>query len=411
MAVDSGKIRRHAKRSISIIHLNVVTFSKLNAALVILSLSSVFILPSQSASSFITYFLALSVLVSVKILWNDAKDATTLISFITMLLIYLPLTSFWSDTFSARGLFSVSIRSFLILAFILTFAVSLSRVIWFERYLARAITVCALVAAIAALIGYKLTPPWDGRLVGYGQLEVNVFAALVFGVALIFALYLIVHEQGFWKVLAYAASALLVLVIVLSGSRNAWVSVFVGSAAFFLANTSRNSCRWLGWVGGLLLSITVGVVLVIQAVPESQDLLLPRSDSFRLEIWRHVFSEVVEDGLWFGKGILSDNNVYSNGMEFLHPHSLYLTVLFDGGLLGVGLFLGLIVVAVKSLLDNYAAPDAKLGLGVFTLALLGYSLDGWELVDKVGSTWLLMWLPVGIAIKLHMDTLKDTSAP
>ena len=382
------------------------TFSKLNAALVILSLASVFILPSQSASSFITYFLALSVLVSARILWSDARDAAALIGFIVVLLVYLPLTSFWSEPFSWRGFFSVSIRSFLVLAFILTFSVSLSRVVWFEMALSRTMSGCALTAATAALIGYVRNPPWDGRLVGFGQLEVNVFAALVFGVSLIFALHLVLHDRGLWKLLGWIAVVVLACAVILSGSRNAWMSVTLGALVYLFSNRIRRPTLLLVWIALLVLVAALFVVSLLQVNPESQALLLPRNDSFRLEIWSKIFDDVVEQGLWFGKGILSDNNVFSSGLEFLHPHSLYLTVFFDGGVLGIALFLGLVVVTMRALIHTYQEPVAKLGLGVLFLALFGYSLDGWEVVDKVGSTWLLLWMPVGIAIKLNMDRLQ-----
>jgi hypothetical protein len=55
---------------------------------------------------------------------------------------------------------------------------------------------------------------------------------------------------------------------------------------------------------------------------------------------------------------------------------------------------------LNELLRSYEHPDAKLALGILGIALPAYLLDGHELLDKVGSTWFLLWLPVAIGVGL-----------
>jgi O-antigen ligase len=82
---------------------------------------------------------------------------------------------------------------------------------------------------------------------------------------------------------------------------------------------------------------------------------------------------------------------------------MYLAVLFQGGIVGVLLFGSLLLATLKALLENYDQPDAKLALGILTIALTAYMLDGHELIDKIGSTWFLIWLPVAIALGLRWN--------
>ncbi|MCY3623633.1 MAG: hypothetical protein OXH68_18230, partial [Gammaproteobacteria bacterium] len=87
--------------------------------------------------------------------------------------------------------------------------------------------------------------------------------------------------------------------------------------------------------------------------------------------------------------------------DVLHPHNLYLAVAHQSGLLGLTLMVTVIAVSAHTLFKYYDEPAAKLGLAIWAMALPGYLLDGHELVDKVGWTWLLFWLPVGIALGIR----------
>jgi hypothetical protein len=40
-------------------------------------------------------------------------------------------------------------------------------------------------------------------------------------------------------------------------------------------------------------------------------------------------------------------------------------------------------------------------MGILAIALPSYLLDGHEIVDKVGETWFLFWLPVAISLALR----------
>lgn len=78
---------------------------------------------------------------------------------------------------------------------------------------------------------------------------------------------------------------------------------------------------------------------------------------------------------------------------------MYLATTDQDGLAGLALFSVIIAATISTLVKNYEAEDAKLEFCIPEVTLPAYLLDGHELVDKVGPTWFLFWLPVGISLE------------
>ena len=152
----------------------------------------------------------------------------------------------------------------------------------------------------------------------------------------------------------------------------------------------------------MMVGVLAGITLIFLFVNETtQSLLLPRGTSFRPEIWDQAISRIFDGHAWFGLGINTENNFLVFESVILHPHNLYLSVLYQGGFVALGMFLLVLWRTLHELLLAYEDADAKLALGVLGLALPAYMLDGHELLDKIGSTWFLIWLPVAIAVGLR----------
>ena len=100
-------------------------------------------------------------------------------------------------------------------------------------------------------------------------------------------------------------------------------------------------------------------------------------------------------------GILTSDDIQTEAIRFHHPHNLYLSVAYQSGLLGLLVFAWLILRVLREFQRSYSHPDVKFGLGILGLALPAYALDGHELLDKIGDTWFLIWLPVAIALGMR----------
>lgn len=271
-----------------------------------------------------------------------------------------------------------------------------------QRWLARSFAVAGVVAVVAAMAVFLVAPPIDGRLSGLGQLDNPVTASLVWAVLLVFSLRLCFNDrQVWWRLFGVSSAILYCIAIAMSGSRTGWVAGLLG-VLVLLACTfwdRRNAVRMLSALVFLAV-IGAGLVLGSGSSQTVIEYLLPRGTSFRPEIWASALDVVFPENALFGVGILTSDDFLLNGRVFQHPHSMYISMLFQGGLIALFLFLALLTWTLGVFLRFYDEVDAKLGLAILAITLSAYVLDGHELLDKVGDTWLLVWLPVGLAVGL-----------
>ena len=362
----------------------------------------VLLLSGQSQASYPTYLLALLMLASAPQWWDVFKIG--LVRWIVALMSWLCLSAFWSDDFVLRDAVSVWTRAILIFCFVVAFAESLQRG-QLQKWLGWALTIAGAAAVLAATVNFFLSKPEDGRLNGLGQLDTHVVAALVYGVVLLF----VVRTLRASPYLPYRALGLMTALVVgcavfLSDSRNAWVSVSFGLLVYLLSFYCNDRRQFVVTVASVVLLAGVSLLVLVSDATYSQ-LLLPRGDSFRMAIWSVTIDQIFNDSVVLGRGILSDDNVTVGGLEFQHPHNLYLALLFQGGLVAVMLFSMVVFKALQLAFRFYEDEDAKFALGILTLALSSYLLDGHELLDKVGDTWFLFWLPIGILLGLGWKTV------
>ena len=382
------------------------------ATLMIVALASTFVLGSQSASSFATYILAVYVLLGAARWRGVFLDWGVLL--VAALLVYLPLTSIWSATWDGRGAFSQSVRALLVFAFVVSLAECL-QVDWFRRRMTLAIATVAALAALAALWMFLTEPPWDERLNGLGQLDTHVKAGLVYAMAALCGIAWLHNGRdsaprfAAWGVAA--AVAMLAIAVGLTGSRTATACGAFGLACLLLSHRIADVGRFLRLAFATAGALATILLAVYFAVPGGEALVLPRGDSFRLDIWAQFLGRIAAEGPWFGLGVLADDTTNVPAPEVhMHPHSLYLAVAHQGGAIGLVLMLAIVAFTLRTLLQHYARADAKLGLAVWALALPAYLLDGHELVDKIGWTWLLFWLPVAIGISLRCRHALEDAA-
>ena len=368
----------------------------ISAGLLVFSFASIFVLTSQSGSSIPTYLLAILTLAGYR-RWSGLRlDWTFLCA--AALVGYLAASSLWSDPFDARDAFSRWGRALLVVCFVVAAAEGL-RTDWFFRRLILTMAVFGGAAAAVALVRFFAFPPDDGRLSGLGQLECQVCAALTFGVALLCALYWMFEAPTRrWRAFAALNAVGLASAVVLTDSRNAWIAVPFACVVYLISRRAKSAAMFAVFaiaVAAAALALAGGLL----ASPASE-LLLPRGDSFRPAIWMEILSRALEQGPWFGNGVLTDDGVLLGCYLMVHPHNLYLAVFLQGGVVAVAMFAALLALSIRTLLANFHRQEAKLALGIYALALPAYLLDGHELVTRIGWTWLLIWLPVAISIAL-----------
>ena len=367
-----------------------------NSAILVAGFLGVLLLSSQSAASYPTYALCLVMLLRF-VDWNDVFRCR-LVWPILLVLVYLPLTGFWSLDGDARELMSTWLRALLIFTFVVCFAECQLRGA-LQRWLYHTFAITGAAVAALCIVIFYLTDPEDGRLNGLGQLDTPVVAAVVFGFAALTAMHLLLSggagSPWTYRLCLLVSSAS----VLLTGSRAVIISLLLGAVALLLAHRVRSPGRYLLLLGSGA-ALLLALLLLALLDPDLERWLLPRGDSYRLVIWRETLERLAAQPV-FGLGILTADNVTLPPYEFHHPHSLYLSVAFQAGAVGLLLFIFLLVRVVRELLRYYEHSDAKFALGLLGLALPAYTLDGHELIDKISDVWFLIWLPVAIALGLR----------
>jgi O-antigen ligase len=371
---------------------------KVNAGLILGAFGSMFFLPSQSTTAIFTYLLGVLMLWQVPRWRGYLSDPIMILS--GLLLGYLTLSSAWSATDEPGKAVSMGVRTLSVLLFLVAFSECWHKG-YLQRWFAKTLVLCGAGAAVVAIGYFLLSNPEDGRLNGLGQLGAHVIAGLMFGVVLLFVLQSIRDDASSrWRMIAAGCGIVLLVALILTFSRNAWVSVFAGIVVYCCAIRCRTPKQLLLLLIGLSLlgAITLATLFFTD---DGRNFLLPRGDSFRPLIWSTIFERVWTQAPIFGLGILTPDDVPNGTILHSHPHSMYLAVLYQGGLLGLGLFLTLISLVIRTLITHLMDPQAQVALGALAIGLLSYFLDGHELVDRIGETWMLFWLPVAISLSLR----------
>lgn len=367
------------------------------AGLLVFVLASMFVLTSQSGSSFATYLLGIYVIYGIRGWAPLLMDR--LFWAIVALLAYLVVTIFWSASWNLREVLSEVVRALLVLTFVVAVA-ECFQVDWFESWMTRTLGLFGGVAALVAIMVFMAESSETAtRLAGLGQLDTHIEAALVFGVASICAIASITRgDRYLW--FHVAALVALGVAIMLSDSRTGISAACLGAYTYLMSRRISDMRRFVVWTLVGILAAMVALTLAYWWIPGISDILFPRGDSFRLSTWRELLPRVWSDGPWLGLGLLTPGTVMVDGYMVVHPHNIYISVFHQGGLVGFGLLMVVVLSALRSLLVHYDRPEAKLGLAMFAVGLSGLLLDGVTVVEKIGWMWFIFWLPVAIALGL-----------
>ena len=375
--------------------------------LILIAFIAVLVAPLPSIPRFVTYLLGVLVLCSPA-LRRTAADSW-LAACAAALLAYLVLTSLWSEDPGAADAVRMGVRALVLGCFVLAFANAVARDAAHE-HIGRWFALAGGLVAVAAIGSFLLDPPPEGRLHGLGRVHNSVTAAQAFTVVALVALDTAGRTRApRWRLLAGAAAVAATLAVLLSGSRAAWAALPLGGAALLLASRTSSSARFVGYLGASAAAMALAVA-VLATSDFTRDHLLPRGDSFRLAIWESVLADILRHGLWFGRGILTPDDTLLGDLAFRHVHSMYLAVLFHGGIVGCVLLAAAFGGTAFTLVRRLDAPDARLALALLVAGAVFWLTDGRQLVDRVGVHWWLFWLPVATAAGIAARSKQDPAS-
>lgn len=188
-----------------------------------------------------------------------------------------------------------------------------------------------------------------------------------------------------WKIIYFAFAALFILMALDSGATKAWVATMIGALASFGAivlhrpagrgRVAINIMSYLFATAGLLLFVmrfwTLFVAVVAEFFRESD------GGSAREHLYSHGFSHAMQSP-FFGYGP-GPQIAYNGG--FADAHSTALTVLLQGGLVAVIMF----VVLVARIIGRASVSSALIGV----IAAIGVYALGGDLLRRL-PIWIVI---------------------
>jgi O-antigen ligase len=375
--------------------------------ILLLLIASYFLAPNLRISYFPSYLIGLIGLsFALSGRFNQVILQTPIISILLAITVIAACISSFGASDAASALL-VGGYGLLILTFVYCIAYLTEELSWFANALLGAVVTAACVSsAFSIYFFYSLDyqPLDEHRLFALGGLSNPVRSAISYGAALTLAVSQLAacRERVLGLLLAVMAIILLVA-IGLTGTRSVWIGLFVAICALlYIAPTSaRRRVITIATFAGVCMLLSIAGYIYGYA-----DAITSRALSFRPEIWTATIGEWLSGNWLLGAGMQATIDLRIPPNEFAHPHSLYLSTLYYGGLIGLAL---LILLIGKLLWVLVRVADPILRVQTLPLLLFGLTtllFDGNRLIEKVDFLWLCFWLP--IALTLHAEA-KYTS--
>jgi O-antigen ligase len=367
-----------------------------------------FFFPStKSHSNFFYVAVALPFLIFIFMKKVDLRSffSSRIFLLSTIWLVYMFSTLFWADSCDLSDISKYGRRVLYVLMFL---GVTIHLIQVYPNFIQRLLVLLCWTAAIFAVgyivVYYSQHPFPRSRLYGFGQLYNPIMASSVYGIASIACLYLLQQQRTVkTKLLYLGISVVLFLYMLLTQSRGpllAWGITIFGW-------TILESLPYKGGKDGyhnkrrlvLLLIFALAVVLFMR-YPDFFKSRVLRTKTHRLEVWKQSLSQA-KDAPYFGHGLNADTRVIlSSGKGKkklrLHYHSVYLTTLFYGGIVGLLLLIALVGSAVW----QGWTRTVKLQKFLLTCMLLFGALcivtDGHTLIRHPKPVWIFFWFPIAL---------------
>ncbi len=121
-----------------------------------------------------------------------------------------------------------------------------------------------------------------------------------------------------------------------------------------------------------------------------------RGTSYRPEIyWQGILE--ASNAPFFGHGLTADTRlIMSDGTRFDHSHSIYLTTLFYGGIVGLLLLIALLGSAIRQGFKQTKKPQQFLLAGMPLFAAICLATDLNKLILHPKPIWIIFWFPIAL---------------
>lgn len=238
-------------------------------------------------------------------------------------------------------------------------------------------------------LGYRVMTLKNSGVPGVADFGITIEAGMHYAFCFIVATWLLLSARGALRWLWTACALVLFTYLYFTYARSAWVASLMGAGVLVLCMTEGRQ-RVVAVGMATLAAIAVLIFGFEQVAYEFGSRGLTKRD----EIWRVVFERIGE-AWWFGHGSHTELGkvTLSTGQIVRNPHSLYLEVLYQFGLVGLATML---VAMAACLWGAWKARTefSRLWFAVMAAAAVVMTVELHFFVAAPNLVWIWFWLPM-----------------
>ncbi len=254
--------------------------------------------------------------------------------------------------------------------------------------LLKLVSVGAAVFGLASIVIWYADHPFpQSRLVSFSKLNNPVLVGLAYGpLVLLNAAHLLAAQSVPRRMFSLLVFSVLCTVVLLTQSRNAVVAVVIGLGILFCCRRWSSAALALA-LALILLSVMFGARLLER---------FTEGVGYRAAIWRTTVERISTAPLT-GHGYCSDTTVTVAGHVFVHAHSGYLSAARDGGIIGLGLLILLLIQAISNAIAKWRQGGEPVFAALMVYSIVCMLADTDRLLGPPNEAWLYFWLPIALA--------------
>lgn len=280
---------------------------------------------------------------------------------------------------------------------------------WDVRKAAMIFGALAAVIAIIALVCFYDEGRTFARqrLHAFGRYTSPNHLAILLGLAALMLFAVPAERVKRAAFLRYALAGLLVVFVLLTGSRSAMAGLVACAGLLFVSGRIK-------FAAILSATLVAALALSVSIAGLSIDRMIERGDGFRLAIWSEAWDGIKQKPV-LGHGVAVEpsfttlNNNETAGWE--STHNAYVGHLYSGGAIGLAIYLFLIgnmafQIAAACLSRHRAGggslfmPHFAALLGCFGLSVSLFSFS--HHLNHMNINWLVVWVPFAMAWALEV---------
>ena len=339
------------------------------------------------------------------------------------LIAFATISLLWSDTTGMAGIVRYIYHSFLLVLF------AIATLMFFmsqntpskNQYFENIFIGCALIGALISLILYKSLPSAINleRLMPFGQAHHPILGGVFYGFITLIAWGSFIRAKSMaGRFYYFFAAAILFMLVVNTQSRGVLLPLLF---ALGVQSIVMPKHRILGTVF-LMLALFFSSYTAISQIPQlhtlkakldiaktaltesTLDTYFSKRPSGRWYIWKETVQRWQQKP-WIGHGIATpfQDTVPDVPHSVPHPHSVYFSLLYHTGILGLTLFLSFLATLGWQIYKS--PPGAKkyqmMSIYVYTLSVS--ITDMAYFTHSLSEMWVIFWLPYFMILGLMLS--------